>query len=43
MAGGRQASAVALSNLSRLINDAHPMVQVAAAGGILRLQPVSDF
>lgn len=38
MGGGDKASMVALSHLSRLLNDPHPQVQVAAAGAILRLQ-----
>lgn len=43
MGGNRTSSAVAASNLSRLLNDANPMVQVAAAGAILRLQPTRNF
>jgi hypothetical protein len=35
--GGASASAV-LPHLYKLLNDANPLVQVAAAGGVLRMQ-----
>jgi HEAT repeat protein len=43
MSGGSKASMVALSHLSRLLSDQNPQVQVAAAGAILRMQPLATM
>lgn len=39
MKSSEKASRMALAHLARLMNDPSPMVQVAAAGGILQMQP----
>ncbi len=39
MGAGGKASLVALGHLSRLISDPNPLVQVAAAGAVLQMQP----